>query len=103
MASYYRSLSAGSTSATGATKAAGVTVTYSDLAWKARLNTGYVSACDCFHASKRGQSIIAGYMFNGMSCSSTGCCNEPSSKVSVAAAGGCTGAAVGFSGSYSAI
>lgn len=73
-------------------------VTYSDTPWYSYVKqatdssatNAWVSWCDCFHPSMGGQSGIAQYIFNGLSCSSSSpCCKDPGGSVSIAQAGLC--------------
>ena len=86
----YRAIAGGATVPVNATfgtggvvKASGVNVQVTDAVGQAKLNYKnaagkvLISKCDCFHATKAGQDMLADLVWNGLTCSAaTPCCND---------------------------
>jgi hypothetical protein len=61
----------------GAVKASGVSVLYSDVAWRFRFGPAHLNCCDCFHPSPAGQNAASRVLFEGLTCTpSQPCCHD---------------------------
>ena len=67
----------------GVVKAAGTTLSFSNVPWVYKFQSEHLSRCDCFHPSFRGQDLAARILFDGFTCSPTDvCCADTGDPVS---------------------
>jgi lysophospholipase L1-like esterase len=60
--------------ASGATKAPGVEIVFSDAAWRGEFDDEDISCCDCFHPSVQGQDRLARGLLEGLTCGNADVC-----------------------------
>ena len=61
----------------GAVKSSGVTLVFSDAAWKYRFPASAFTCCDCAHFAVQGQQTLSRILFDGLTCSASDvCCND---------------------------
>jgi len=74
VAAEYAAVPVGGTTTTGATKASGVEVVFSDAVWRTRFESDDISCCDCFHPSVAGQDRLARVLLEGLVCGNADVC-----------------------------